>query len=254
MVLILPAMGVRASFYKDFAEELANKGMHAVTADWRGFGESNVKISRNNNHGYKELIEELSQMMDLLSKHFPNAKKFILGHSLGGQVGALYASKNPGKLDGLILVASCMVYYRVWGSRAGQVQIAGRVFPILSALFGYFPGHKIGFAGKEARGVIKDWCRNALKGIYRPDGDDFDYETALKELNIPVLSISFDKDSLALKSACQALYQKLNPESPVKHVHLTEENTKLRPLNHFAWAKKPVVTAKLAKDWIAREF
>ena len=36
--ICLPAMGVRASYYKIFAEELAQSCYAVITADWRGQG------------------------------------------------------------------------------------------------------------------------------------------------------------------------------------------------------------------------
>ena len=71
VVLCFPALGVRASFYKHFAQYLAGEGINAITADWRGFGESSVKISRKNNHGYKELIEDIDQILNQVNQKFP---------------------------------------------------------------------------------------------------------------------------------------------------------------------------------------
>ena len=250
VVLCFPALGVRASFYKHFAQYLAGEGINAITADWRGFGESSVKISRKNNHGYKELIEDIDQILNQVNQKFPQSDKFILGHSLGGQLGALYASRFPKKLNGLILVASALVYYKKWGKKARQIQLVGNLFYPLSMLVGYFPGHILGFAGKEARGVMKDWCHNALTGRYEPANEDFDYEASLRQLELPVLSISLDKDQMAVRTACEALYGKFSPNCPVKHLHLTEEDTALRPLNHFAWAKNPEFVGHIVKEWI----
>jgi predicted alpha/beta hydrolase len=252
-IVLFPALGVRASFYKHLGQQLADTGIHCITADWRGFGASNAKISRNHNHGYKELIQDIRQILDKVKEQVPASKIYLLGHSLGGQLGALYNSRYPGTVDGIVLVASCLVHYKEWGDRAWQIKLAGRVFPMISNLMGYFPGHRLGFAGKEAKGVMKDWCHNALSGKYEPVGDDFDYETALKEMTVPVLSLSFEKDTMAVQQACRALYNKFSPDTAVKHLHLKEADTSLRPLDHYAWARKPEFIAPLIKNWIVEE-
>lgn len=249
-VVLFPALGVRASFYKHLGQQLADIGIHCITADWRGFGASNAKISRNHSHGYKELIEDIKVVLNKVQEQLDDSKIYLLGHSLGGQLGALYSSRYKGIVAGIILVASCLVYYKEWGDRAWQIKLAGRVFPMISNLVGYFPGHRLGFAGKEARGVMKDWCHNALTGKYEPVGDEFDYEAALKEMVVPVLSLSFEKDTMAVRQACQALYSKFSPKTSVQHLHLCQEDTPLRPLDHYAWARKPEFVALLIKNWI----
>ena len=250
MIVVFPAMGVRASFYKHLGAHFASIGFHCVTVDWRGFGASSVEISRKQNHGYKELIDDMHQVFEHLNARFPQSKKYLLGHSLGGQIGACFAARYPAILDGLILVASCLVYYKAWGKAGNQVRLAGNLFPLLANVFGYFPGHRLGFAGKEAIGVMKDWSYNARTGQYAPIGDNFDYETAFKQLNLTVLAITLEEDKLAIKPACEALYGKFSNDCPVQHIHVTKDQTDLRPLNHFKWAKEPKTVGQIVKDWM----
>lgn len=101
IILFFPAMGVRASFYKIIAAKLAEIGFLSITIDWRGFGHSSVSISRANNHGYKELLEDMKEAITLVKERFPNATLFLLEHSLGGQLGALYTSRYPNQLKPL---------------------------------------------------------------------------------------------------------------------------------------------------------
>ena len=55
VVLCLPAMGVRASYYTAVAAELAARGHTAVLADLRGNGGSSVRPSRSTTFGYAEM-------------------------------------------------------------------------------------------------------------------------------------------------------------------------------------------------------
>ena len=250
-VICLPAMGVRATFYKSFAKELNSKGYNVIIADWRGHGKSSVRASRKVNFGYKELISDIRQLIEHSEVWFPNSKKLIIGHSLGGQVGSLFTSRFTEIIDGLILITSCSVYYKGWDKRTSlKLFFAGKLFYPLSKIFGYFPGDIIGFGGKEAQFVMKDWCFNTISGNYQITNSSFDYENSLNKLCKNILSISIENDYLASKSAVENLNEKFNPKSNIEHIHLTEKETKIKPLNHFSWAKKPKYFTELIEKWI----
>lgn len=249
-LICLPAMGMRAKYYELFANSLCEKGFNVITADWRGLGHSSIRASRNTDFGYKEFIQDLGQLIEFSNNWFPNTKKIIVGHSLGGQIGSLFAARFPDLINGLILITSCSVYYKGWSKwTALKLRFAGTIFHPISIIIGYFPGNKIGFAGKEARTVIRDWSYNARNGNYKLTDSDFDYEKALKRLNKPVMSISIENDYLASRKAVENLYNKFSPESDISHLHLTSEETGISPLNHFAWAKKPEYFSGITEKW-----
>ena len=250
-VICLPAMGVRASFYKKFATQLSAQGFNLITADWRGHGNSSLRASRKINFGYEEMIGDIHELIDHVNKWFPDSKILILGHSLGGQIGSLYASRYSESIRGLILITACSVYYKGWENwTAKKIQVAARFFYPLSKIMGYFPGNVIGFGGKEARHVMKDWGNNALTGKYKLTNSEFDYENSLKDLIIPLVTISIENDELASKKAVENLYKKFNPVSTIKHFHLTSDQTGVVSLNHFNWAKKPEYFIDVIKDWV----
>ncbi len=248
--ICLPAMGVRASFYDTFADSLSQLNYNVVTADWRGQGKSSVRASRSIDFGYEDIIGDIKETIDYADAWFPNTKKVIVGHSLGGQLGSLYASRYANRISGLVLITSCNVYYKGWEKgTAMKLRFAGNVFYPVSKVIGHFPGIKIGFGGKEARTVMKDWCNNALNGKYEISNSDFDYENALHKLSKPVLSISVENDTLATKRAVENLYKKFNASSTISHVHLNAGETGIAPLNHFSWAKEPAYFTNVVKNW-----
>jgi len=252
-IICLPAMGVRATFYKNFAKELNSKGYNVITADWRGQGKSSIRASRKMNFGYKEFISDIKQLIEFSEIWFPNTKKLIVGHSLGGQVGSLFTSRFTEYIDGLILIASCSVYYKGWNKKTSlKLFFAGKVFYPLSRVFGHFPGNIIGFGGKEAQFVMKDWCFNTISGKYQITNSNFDYEKSLSKLCKNILTISIENDYLASKDAVENLCQKFNSKSNIEHLHLTEKETEIKPLNHFSWAKKPTYFSEIIEKWINR--
>ena len=58
VIVCMPAMGVRASFYRPLAVQLALAGWHVVTADLRGVGESGVRVNSGAQFGYREMLEQ----------------------------------------------------------------------------------------------------------------------------------------------------------------------------------------------------
>ena len=110
-LILHPAFGVKATYYKHFAKALSEKGITVVTADLRGHGLSAVRPDKENNYGFLVMINDLKTVADYLKQEKPNSKIYILGHSLGGQVASLAVAKYPNSFAGLGMIGSPNVYY-----------------------------------------------------------------------------------------------------------------------------------------------
>jgi len=252
--ICLPAMGVRASFYKTFASELALSGHTVITADWRGQGHSSQTASFKTDFGYEHYVNDLDDIVHYCKLKFPSKKIVLVGHSLGGQIESLYVSRFPQNCNALILIAASSVYHKGWtGNLARKIKIAGIFFYPLSKLLGYFPGRIIGFGGREARTVMKDWTRNLKTGSYNLTNSTFDYDNALKEAKPNILCISFVNDHLtAPKQAVINLLNKFGDATNKEHLHFTEDEIGIPNLNHFSWAKQPTPIVKLINEWVKK--
>src|SRR5204862_4189180 len=114
----------------------------------------------------------------------------LVGHSLGGQAALLHLGRSSSTVDGLVLVAVGIPYFRAYPDRRRRLwaftltqSVAG-----LTTLQGVWPGWR--FGGRQARGVIRDWAYSARHGRY-PDG----LEDGLRSVHTPVLAITVDGDS-----------------------------------------------------------
>lgn len=254
-VLLFPAMGTPASYYEPLIDALLSKGINVITTDLRGIGLSSVRPGRDPDFGFKEMIElDMRAIIDKANSLFPDNKKFILGHSLGGQLGGLFMSKYPGQIEGLILIASCSVYYKGWSGLNKLKTIFGtQFFGLIATMLGYFPGHKLGFGGKGAKGVMQDWTRTARSGKYIINHSDHDFEASLKQLTIPILAISFSGDEFCPKKAVKNLIEKFNPASKVEHHHLTKSSVDGKIFNHYNWIKNNKDVVELISIWLQSE-
>lgn len=244
LLLFMPAMGTRARYYNGFGAAMAQAGVSFASCDWRGMDTSSVRASRRTDFGYRQLVEDdIPAAITALRGKLPNAPLWIGGHSLGGQLGAMVAARAPGEVQGLVIIAAGTVHFRAWTGRTGlRMLFFTQTAAVISRVIGHFPGKRLGFAGREARGVIRDWAAVGRSGRYRAAGSRFDYEAAMKRVDKPVLAIGFEKDHLSPYRATEALLGKLGGTRR-RHLRWSAADSGGVALDHFSWAKRPDLVA-----------
>jgi predicted alpha/beta hydrolase len=245
----IPAMGISARHYLPLAEALAAHGVAVAVHEWRGIGSSDRRAGRACDWGYRELLQDdLPAGLAALRARWPQATCWLGGHSLGGQLGSLYASLHPAEFAGLVLVASGAPYWRRF--RHGWLIGAAYVLaPWLAGLVGYLPGRRIGFGGNEARGVIADWSRTGRTGRYAAVGMSQDFERQLASLQLSLLALRLRDDWLAPQASLDWLLGKLGQGERGMDVITPQELG--GPADHFGWMKMPVPVAVRIARWLA---
>ncbi|WP_189439647.1 alpha/beta hydrolase family protein [Rhodanobacter panaciterrae] len=247
----VPAMGIPARHYLPLAGALAAHGVAVVVHEWRGIGSSNRRAGRDGNWGYRELLQEdLPAGMAAVHERWPQATCWLGGHSLGGQLGSLYASLHPAEFAGLLLVASGAPYWRRF-RHGWLIGVAYALAPLLAGLLGYLPGRRIGFGGNEARGVIADWARTGRTGRYAAVGMTQDFERQLASLQLPSLALRLRDDWLAPQASLDWLLGKLGSAERSMDVITPQELG--GPADHFGWMKTPVPIATHIARWLAAQ-
>jgi predicted alpha/beta hydrolase len=247
----IPAMGVPARQYLPLAQSLAARGIGVVIHEWRGIGSSNRRAGRQVNWGYRELLmDDLPTACATLRAQWPAARMWLGGHSLGGQLGSLYASQHPNEFAGLVLVASGSPYWRQF-PRRWLIGAAYVLAPLLAKLVGHLPGRRIGFGGNEARGVIADWARSGRAGRYAATGVDRDFEHDLGKLQLPILALRLRDDWLGPQASLNWLLGKM-PRSPCNAQVIAPDDLGGANADHFSWMKKPETIAARIVDWLGR--
>ncbi|MGQ4584052.1 alpha/beta fold hydrolase [Lysobacter sp. F60174L2] len=244
-LLWLPALGVAARHYQPFAESLAERGIAVFVHEWRGHGSSSLRAGRQQDWGYRELLElDLPASEDGMRRALgdicaADLPRIIGGHSLGGQLASCRLAIAPGFATRLWLVASGAPYWRAFPrpTRYG-LPLAYRFLPWLADRCGALPGHRIGFGGTEARGLIRDWARTALSGRYAGAGIEVDLETSLDKVDVDIRSVVFAHDWLAPESSLRFLLGKMPRAASTTTVRIDTESLGT-VADHFAWMKHP---------------
>ncbi|MEU6127918.1 alpha/beta fold hydrolase [Saccharopolyspora sp. NPDC047091] len=246
VVVLLPAMGVPASYYPPFLQELHDRGCTVVSVDWRGQGTASPRADRKIRFGYQDLVDDATAVVDLVAREFPAAPRFLVGHSLGGQIALLLAAADPSRVQGVTLLASGSVWFRSFpGLQGWKNLVATQFVAALSAVLGFWPGERLGFGGRQPAGIMRDWARQGRTGRYRLGGSDVDYERALRELDVPLLTVSVEGDELAPASSVDHLAAKAAAASRTRR-HYSCETAGAAKLGHYAW----VYTSGVLADWI----
>jgi predicted alpha/beta hydrolase len=245
-----PALGVTARQYRVFAEAMADAGIAVATHEWRGGGSSDRRAARARNWGYRELLDDIAAGVAQLRAECAPARIAIGGHSLGGQLAALALARDPALADRIVLIGSGMPWWQAFPVWQRPLLLAVFVwFRSLAAIFGWFPGRRVGFAGDEARGVIRDWARTGISGRYRADGLTLDFDAALRAVRQPGWAAHLQQDRLAPTRSLRELQSRL-PAVAWTNEEFAAAQFETQRATHFSWMKDPQPVAAALSAWL----
>ncbi|MEC3919701.1 alpha/beta hydrolase family protein [Nocardia sp. CDC160] len=243
VVVIVPGLGVPGEYYSLFGKPLADRGFDVALLEIRGNGDSKPKPGSAGSYGYQELVAvDFPAMFEVVRERFPDSTPYLLGHSMGGQLGVMYASRIRGRLGGLILIASGTPHHRGY---TGLAALGSAALSLTANLAGFWPGETItaGGFGRQSKTLIADWARLARTGRFQPAGADIDYEERIGRLKLPVLSITLRGDELTPQSSARQLLAKM-PNADITTWHNPD------PLGHNGWISDPGSTLDYVEKWL----
>ncbi len=248
-LLFLPGMGISARHYIGFGRALAERGIEVFIHEWRGLGSSTRRAERTVNWGYRELLElDLMAALDTLGEHH-QGPLLLGGHSLGSQFACLLAARHPESCRGIVIVAGGAPYWREfpWAMKL----LLGPAFfamPSIAAVVGHYPGNRLGFAGREARGVVSDWARTGRSGVYQAPGLDPGLEVRMAELERPVLGLRLEKDWFVPAGSLAWLTGKL--EQCQVRTEMIPDTDMSAPADHYGWMHSPEAVSQRIAAWL----
>jgi pimeloyl-ACP methyl ester carboxylesterase len=166
LIVFLHGWGDAGATFQFVVDRLASR-WHVIAPDWRGFGRTH---DRAQCYWFPDYLADLD---DLLSKYSPAEPVRLVGHSMGGNIGGLYAGAMPERVRAFVNVEGfglpdsspdeAPASYREWLQRSREVPEFTR-FGSMEALSRRITDRSPRMAAAQARFVAEAW---AIEG---PDG------------------------------------------------------------------------------------
>jgi predicted alpha/beta hydrolase len=204
-VLIAPAMGVAQDFYAPLAGWLAERGFRALSFDYRGSGRSRTRPLRGLDADVLTWARlDAGAALAALRARAGDVPLLWLGHSLGGQIVPFVPGHEA--IARIVAVAAGSGY---WRQNAPALRRKVWLFwwgaaPLLTPLFGYFPGRRLGMVGDLPRGVIEQWRRWCMHPEYAAGAEPGARE-AYAAVRAPITAIGFADDEMLSRASIEAL-------------------------------------------------
>jgi predicted alpha/beta hydrolase len=196
-IIIAPAMGITQAFYRPLATWLAEEGFTVITFDYRGMGESATQAMRFQQHNILDWAQyDCSAALAEVLKAKAPEPIYWLGHSLGGQIFPLVEQID--KVSKVITVCSGTGY---WRHNAPPLKNKALLFwylimPLATAVYGYFPGKKLGIVGDLPKNVIRQWRRWCLHPQYCVGAEATHVRDKFTDVQVKIDSLAFSDDEM----------------------------------------------------------
>lgn len=234
MVIINSATGVRQHIYFGIARFLSENGFTVITYDYRGIGLSKPnKITDFQASMRLWGTQDFSAITDYVNIHFPNDRKYVIGHS----VGALILGMNKDSIDfeNFVFVATQKAYVKnlTWKIQLMAYLGFGILQPLLTKIFGYFPAHWLGLGERLPAGVAFDWRTLILNPkstnrLLEKIEEDFS-----KQLKQKPLVISAEDDAWVTEKGLQTLMNETYPNMQPTYRHLKKSESEKGEIGHI---------------------
>ncbi|MDF0532561.1 alpha/beta fold hydrolase [Tsukamurella sp. 8F] len=244
-VILWPGLNVPAAYFDELAFGLVDAGYNAVASEQRGQGSARPQVSAASRFGYQQMAsEDYPSVAALARQKFPDSPRIVLGHSMGGLIGSMYAARARNNIAGLVLVASGTGYHRLEPPLAGAARLIGTgVAARTAAARGHWAGTSIDGFGPQARGVIRDFDHLVRTGRFDVEDADIDYDARLAALGTPVLAVAIEGDRAVSAAQVRGLASKFPARS-------TTVQTVPGRLGHNHWILHPEVMVPVFDEWI----
>jgi len=103
VVCLVHGIGEHSGRYIHVADRLTKAGYAIFTFDLRGHGKS--EGLRGHTPSYEALMQDISSLLEVANKQFPQLPFFLCGHSLGGNLVLNYVLRRQPHLKGVIATA-----------------------------------------------------------------------------------------------------------------------------------------------------
>jgi predicted alpha/beta hydrolase len=243
-LLINPATGVAARYYSRYAAYLACAGFWVMTYDYRGIGESSpesLKGFRATKHDWGALDCEAAILF--LHKANPKLPMMAVCHSIGGF--ALGLAPSATKIKRALFVGCQYAYWNDYRLllRVPMWMNWHIIMPILTRIFGYFPGKALGWLEDLPAGVAMEWATRFHPSFHKrydglshatdPEAGEA-LEARMAAIKAEILAIADVNDPFATPSATARLLRYFKGSNS-EFVRIHRRKSQLPKLGHFGF-------------------
>ena len=177
-VVLLHGWGQNIAMMKPIGDRLQKN--HRITIlDFPGFGDSEEPKTALTVYDYCEILEELLKKLKV-------KKPVIMGHSFGGRIAIIYASRN--EVEKVVLFGSPCIRKEVKPSLKLRMLKYLKKIPGINKLEGFAKNHMGSRDYKNASEIMKKILVNVVNE---------DLSECAKKINVPTLLIWGDRDTEA---------------------------------------------------------
>ena len=254
VLLMMPALGVAARFYDPLALALQAAGTPVLVMEQRGHGDSALRPSRRVDFGYREALEEdIPALLDWLDARHPGRPVVLMGHSLGAHYASMTAGLRPARVAGVVICAAGTAWHGAFSGRIrNQLRVLVLLIPLLTRALGYYPGDRVGFGGREASRLMRDWLQLARHNRYASMSMSEDLEAGIRAYAGPVLAVRMQDDEFAPEAALEAVLARYTSADLTRRV--LDAAAIGDRADHFRWARSPAAVSTEITTWLRSRF
>jgi predicted alpha/beta hydrolase len=242
VVIVNPASSVRCRYYFRFAVFLFDRGFDVIVYDYRGIGESRPAALRRFDACWIDWGRlDFDAVLRYAERRFPGQAILVVAHSIGGFV--LGFAESNHLVRRVFTVGAQYAYWRDYaaGARLRMVAKWHIVMPLITMLFGYFPGKRLGWLEDTPRGVVRDWAcsRPRFEDTWRggsakryPDKKALARQFAA--VTAPTLAVSVTDDEFGTVPAVERLLTYFS-RSPRTHLRISPQSIDEPAIGHFGF-------------------
>lgn len=202
-IVVNPATGVLARYYHRYARFLVRHGFDVLTYDYRGIGLSRPASLRNSGYRWRDWGEcDFDAALRLAQQQGRGDRLMVVGHSIGGFLPGL--AEGAGAIDRMLTVGA---QYAWWGDYASRQRLSLLLkwhvaMPMLTAMYGYFPGRKLGWLEDLPAGVAHEWSfRGPRFERSHPRAARQTVLDSMSAVRAPILAVTVSDDEFATEPA-----------------------------------------------------
>lgn len=234
-LIINAATGVLARYYHYYARFLTSHGFDVLTYDYRGIGLSRPEQLRGCGYRWRDWGEQdFDAALRFMDDRYPVTPLFVVGHSIGGFLPGL--SAHAGRIDRMLTMGAQYAYWRDYApERRMRLFLRWHLaMPALTAVFGYFPGKRLGWLEDLPAGVANEWSfRRARMELAHPAAERSDVLRRFAAVTAPILAVAMSDDELGTVPAiARTLGYYRNAE--ITRVLLTPADLGHQAIGHFS--------------------